>query len=629
MRPSALLAALVTLLVLAQAAAGATGTARISGVDVSQYPTTRLSVVTPTPSAKAPTLRENGLPVVGYEAENLARAKSVLFAIDNSQSMEGAAFADAISAARTFVGSKLESDRVGIVAFGSRAIRLTGFSSSTIDADAALASLAVDSKQGTALFDAVVLGSKALSAESLPGRVLIVLTDGDDVSSTATVTKAAAAARNAGVAVYAIGIESADFSPAPLQELARVSGGSYFGVASTSALDAAYASIAEQLRRTWRVSYLTAAPPGESVSVQAAVPGSDAARASVRMPGDSDGLVVPASNPTLSVPSFLYEHNVGTVLLALFTGSSAILALGLLLSTPKATRLRRQIDPHGTQQLKRRRAKDAPKERFAAASGVMSATERSLGKMRFWAAMHRMIDRADLPLRTVEFFYICAGAGVLLGMVGALAALSSVAILFAMALGFFGPVFYVSFKAKRRMRAIDDQLPDILITIAASLKAGHSFRQGLQAVVDEGTPPASTEFKRVLTDTSLGRPMDDALAEMSERIGSKNLDFVITAVTIQRQVGGSLAGIFDMVADAVRQRQQFARKIRSLTAMGRMSAYTLVALPFIIAAAITLLNRTYMDPLYNTSTGHKIIVIGLVMMALGSLLLKKIISFKG
>ena len=127
--------------------------------------------------------------------------------------------------------------------------------------------------------------------------------------------------------------------------------------------------------------------------------------------------------------------------------------------------------------------------------------------------------------------------------------------------------------------------PDLLVTLAASLKAGHSFRQGIQAVVDEGQPPASKEFNRVLTETRLGRPMDDALADMAERIGSKNLSFVVTAVTIQRQVGGSLAGIFDMVADAVRNRQQFARKIRSLTAMGRVSAYVLVGDPVLHRSA--------------------------------------------
>jgi tight adherence protein B len=169
----------------------------------------------------------------------------------------------------------------------------------------------------------------------------------------------------------------------------------------------------------------------------------------------------------------------------------------------------------------------------------------------------------------------------------------------------------------------------MLITIAASLKAGHSFKQGLQAVVDEGNPPANEEFKRVLTETALGRPMDDALAEMSERCGSKNFEFAITAVTIQRQVGGSLATLFDMVADTVRQRQQFARKVKSLTAMGRMSAYTLVGVPFFIAGTVTLLNPSYMHPLYATRTGHVLIGLGFGMMTIGSLLLKKIVSFKG
>jgi tight adherence protein B len=123
--------------------------------------------------------------------------------------------------------------------------------------------------------------------------------------------------------------------------------------------------------------------------------------------------------------------------------------------------------------------------------------------------------------------------------------------------------------------------------------------------------------------------MDEALAEMAERAASKNFEFAITAVTIQRQVGGSLATLFDMVADTVRQRQQFARKIRGLTAMGRMSAYTLVAVPFLLAAAITLINREYIAPLYSTNTGHLLIALGLGMMAVGSAFLKKIVSFRG
>ena len=183
--------------------------------------------------------------------------------------------------------------------------------------------------------------------------------------------------------------------------------------------------------------------------------------------------------------------------------------------------------------------------------------------------------------------------------------------------------------AVRRLAAFENQLPDVLITLAAALKAGHSFKQGLQTIVDEGNPPASKEFQRVMAEARLGRPLELALAEMSVRLGSKNFDFVITAVKIQQQVGGSLAGLVDMVADTVRQRQQFIRKVKGLTAMGRAGAYVLVALPFFIAAIITLINPTYMEPLYHTKTGHMLIYTGLGMMAFGSLVLKKIVSFKG
>jgi tight adherence protein B len=240
-----------------------------------------------------------------------------------------------------------------------------------------------------------------------------------------------------------------------------------------------------------------------------------------------------------------------------------------------------------------------------------------------------MLERADVQLRTVEFVWISVGAAVLMAFLAFLFGAGPVVLIALTATAGMIPFSWVWLKMRKRLKAFEDQLPDLLITIAASLKAGHSFKQGLQAVVDEGHPPANQEFKRVLTEASLGRPMDDALLEMAERMASKNFEFAITAVTIQRQVGGSLATLFDMVADTVRQRQQFARKIRALTAMGRMSAYTLIGIPFFLAGVITLVNRTYMHPLYYSHNGHVLIVIGLVMMGFGSLILKKIVSFRG
>jgi tight adherence protein B len=216
-----------------------------------------------------------------------------------------------------------------------------------------------------------------------------------------------------------------------------------------------------------------------------------------------------------------------------------------------------------------------------------------------------------------------------LGLLMAFVSGSPLPILIFMAVGAALPIVYVRFKASTRIKAFDNQLPDILLTISASLKVGHSFRQAIQAVVDEGAQPTAKEFSRVLSDTQLGRPMDQAMSEMGDRVGSKNLSFVMTAVSIQRQVGGSLAGLFDMVAETVRQRQQFVRKVRGLTAMGRMSAYVLIGLPFFIGAAITVMNPGYMSPLYHTSAGHILMLIGAAMMALGSGILKRMVAFKG
>jgi tight adherence protein B len=590
---------------------------KIAALDTSGYPTVRATVVTPKPVGSAPKLTENGKPVVGFNAVNLGREKSVVLLVDRSQSMLGQAIKDASAAARDFVSAKPRSDRIAIVAVGRRAVQLTSFASTTVEADEALRAMAVDDVRGTALYDGVMLSTQALAADVNPTRVLILLTDGQEVSSEASLEQAIDAARAARVAVYPIGIESPSFRPAPLKRLAEKTGGRYTGASGTKDLKAIYAALAEELRRTWQLSYVTSARPGDRIEVA-----SGAASATSVVPGAS--VVAAVEGSKLPEPFF----KIGPAVTATAVGFLILLSVLFVLRAPVGSRLRRQISPHLGEQ-ERKRARGPVEERFATASSLMKATESAFGHLRVWHALHRLLERADVPLRTVELVYIAVGAALLAGIVFAVAGMATFVILIAMIVAGMLPILFVWNKARLRLRAIDEQLPDLLVTLAASLKAGHSFRQGIQAVVDEGQPPASKEFKRVLTETRLGRPMDDALADMAARIGSKNVSFVVTAVTIQRQVGGSLAGIFDMVAEAVRNRQQFARKIRSLTAMGRASAYVLVGVPFFMLGSITMLSREYMDPLYHTSTGHKLLILGCVMISIGSLMLRKIVSFKG
>jgi tight adherence protein B len=608
-------------------APAAQGGVAVKGVNTSSYPEVRVSVVTSSIGSRAPRLTENGRPVTIGDAQNLGRTKSVVLAIDRSLSMKGKPLADAVAAARSFVAAKAPGDRVAIVGFGSRAVELTGFSSSTIDAVDALRSMPVDSEQGTALYDAVVSASRALDKESLPGRVIVVLTDGRDVSSTATIEQATKEARAAGAAVYTIAIEGPQYSPAPLQSLSKETGGAYRAASSSAGLGRQYAAVANELRRTWRLTYATTARPGDHATLRAYANGS-ASQASVFELSSDLGSTSGEAKPSRLLPNVFYETVLGTQVMAILTFLIVLLGATLALTSVKGARLRRRIAPHLAQTVELKKHKQ-DKERFAAAAPLFRATESAFAHWKVWTRLERLVERSDLPLRTVELVYLMAGVGLVGAAITALAAQPTLITVIVMAAGWMAPVGFVWFKATRRLKAFEDQLADVLITLAAALKAGHSFKQGLQTIVDEGNPPASKEFQRVLTEGRLGRPIELGLYDMSERLGSKNFEFVITAVKIQQQVGGSLAGLIDMVADTVRQRQQFIRKVKGLTAMGRAGAYTLVALPFFIAIAITVINPTYMEPLYHSHTGHMLIYSGLAMMAFGSLILKKIVSFKG
>ena len=164
--------------------------------------------------------------------------------------------------------------------------------------------------------------------------------------------------------------------------------------------------------------------------------------------------------------------------------------------------------------------------------------------------------------------------------------------------------------------------------MAASLKAGHAFNQAVQSAVQEGAEPTAKEFSRVVAEIQLGAPSEQALQAMADRMNSYNFGFVVMAVNIQRTVGGSLADILDMVSDTVRQRQQFEKKVKALTAQGRMSAYVLVAMPFLMGLAIFALNPSYMSVLFTTAIGKIMIAGSLVMMGIGSVIIRKIVSFK-
>jgi len=311
--------------------------------DASDYPAVRAIFVTDRPTLAPPALTENGEEVTGLVATNLGRAKSIVLAVDRSQSMTGQPLVDAVTAARAFVAAKPPQDRISVVTYATEPLLLTTFQTSTTDADSALRSISIDPVQGTTLYDALVLSANSLASEAYLGRVIIIVTDGNETRSEASLDDAIASAQRADVSVYVVGIESAAFNPQPLQQLAEETGGNYYGAADSAALGEVYSSIAEELSRTWRLEYVTSALPSEEISLTVTAAG-ESASAKVVAPGSP----VTTRKPQIEgrLPEQFFGSFWGQAAFAAVVGLIVLLAAGFAFASPRGAWLKGRLEPH-------------------------------------------------------------------------------------------------------------------------------------------------------------------------------------------------------------------------------------------------------------------------------------------
>ena len=230
------------------------------------------------------------------------------------------------------------------------------------------------------------------------------------------------------------------------------------------------------------------------------------------------------------LPAAAYGRG-GSTGLGLLVGLLVLLAVVLVFASANADRVKSQVQKHIAPKPKRMKKGKEKRDRLQALAGLFQLTEQGLGNTRLWLKLSRLIERADLQLKTAELFYMSAGCSIVLGLLVTAVASSGLLSLAALVIGALIPLAFVYVKAHRRLAAFENQLPDLLIGVAASLKAGHSFKQACRRSSTRVSDPASKEFKRVLAEASLGRPIDDALNDMAERVGSGNFSFIVTAVT--------------------------------------------------------------------------------------------------
>ena len=193
------------------------------------------------------------------------------------------------------------------------------------------------------------------------------------------------------------------------------------------------------------------------------------------------------------------------------------------------------------------------------------------------------LAKADLKLRTSEYFMIQVGIVVFLGLVGLLRFGFGIQFIVMAIAGYFIPGLYVKFRQRRRLKAFNNQLGDTLLLLSNALKAGYSFAQAVDTVAKNAAPPIAEEFSRAVREMNLGSTVEESLANMVKRIESDDLDLMVTAVAIHRQIGGNLAEILDNIAFTIRERVRIKGQISTLTASARASGRLITGLPIILA----------------------------------------------
>lgn len=268
---------------------------------------------------------------------------------------------------------------------------------------------------------------------------------------------------------------------------------------------------------------------------------------------------------------------------------------------------------------------------------VADRLDKALSNRSFFEKLRERIARADVKLRVTEYMGLTVVSSI--GVVAAVYFFfdgNKILMIVGALVGLQIPRWYIGSAASRRMNKFNEQLGDTLNLWVNALRSGYSVLQGMETIATELPPPVSKEFERVVQEVRLGLSVEQALANMFRRVPSEDLDLVITAVNIQREVGGNLAEVLDNISFTIRERVRIKGEIRTLTAQGRVSAWIISLLPVALGLLLYAINPDYVSELWVNEKpfiienvlpcGWIILGVGGIMIGIGAMAIRKIVD---
>lgn len=619
-RFTALLTALLLAMPASALAADATLGVRVE--DSSNLPALTLSVTLPAEllgsSLSEPTFRvaENGVEAEVISAESATEAArepvDVVLVLDTSGSMKGAPLSDALTAARAFVDAMGPEDRTAVVTFAFEPTVRSGFTGDQAQLLSALEGIQATGE--TAVHDALVRAAGLAVKNAGRQTAIVLLSDGGDTVSVTSFQSALGALKSSGASVYAVTLRSKEWDPRALSSLASQTGGRAVAVDDSTRLLSIYEALSEEIRTQYLVTYRSLGPNTKDleVHVTASLEGETAV-------GD---LVAPnplyaasATGPVLRPVSPSMLMRIAAITLTFLSITLFAWGISLLLQRRSAGLDRLEFYD---QTIAGTAAESAsPGTPAALQAKMQDAVGYVAGRWGFTRMMHSMLERAGWPIRPAEYIYLHLSGVLAIGLLGMLVSRSlAVSLLLALVAVIF-PLLLLENRIEKRRAAFEEQLPEVLNLLAGSLRAGWGFLQAVGLVAEQMAQPAAGEFARAQTETRLGLPVEQALDHMAVRIGSPDFAWTVSAIAIQREVGGNLAEVLDIVASTMRERSELKRHINSLTAEGRLSGTILIVLPFIELAAVLIVNPRYMKSMFTATFGWVLAIVGALMLIVG------------
>jgi tight adherence protein B len=276
-----------------------------------------------------------------------------------------------------------------------------------------------------------------------------------------------------------------------------------------------------------------------------------------------------------------------------------------------------------------RREKAAMKiTRRGAMGQSKSFADAVIGKFKFTPKLQTLLSQADLDWSASQTMLNLFGAALLV-VVGMLVLKMSLIVTIGCGAGVvILPLLWLNFRRRRRMKKLENQLPDVFDMMGQALRAGHSLAGAVQLICEQMPPPIATEFAQVYHEQNLGIKIEEALQAMANRVDSLDVRFFVTAVMIQRQTGGDLAEVLDNIGGVIRQRIELAGLVRGLTAEGRLSGWVLFALPMLVFVASMYLNPDYARVLLEDPRGQVMLMIAAGMQLMGIAMIRWIVNIK-